>query len=269
MTKGNRMRLITRTIVAGALTLGLVGGLASTASAAGDPTPVPGSPGEGGRLYHADRTLAENQAKCTKAVDKRLRDLTKWTAQVNQRYSRGQITLAQRDAILLIITDTSTALTTVAKPAIAAADASTIAAACTDVINVYRVYKVVHPKVFLLAAANAWSNRIGALQTASVSLTGKSVDPKFVERLNALNARITRASSLVDPVNTAAAALTAADYNASPKTVERQIKNMRRALERARGVIKSAERQARHLNNWKPKAPKKPAHTSTTVGAPN
>lgn len=268
MTKGNRMKLITRTVVAGALTLGLVGGLASTASAAGDPTPVPGSPGEGGRLYHADRTLAENQAKCTKAVDKRVRDLAKWSAQVNQRYSRGQITLAQRDAIVAIITDSSTALTTVAKPAIAAADAGTIAAACSDVINVYRVYKVVHPKVFLLAAANAWSNRIGALQTASGLLTGKTVDTKFVERLNALNARITRASSLVDPVSTNAAALTAAGYNASPKTVERQIKSMRRDLERARGVIKSAERQARSLNRWKPKAPK-PTVTSTTVGAPN
>ncbi len=261
------MKRATKVLVTGLLGLGLVGGLTGTAQAASDPTPVPGSPGEGGKLYHSNRTLAENQAKCTKAVDKRLRDLGKWAGAVNLRYSRGQITAPQRDAILAIINDTSSALTTVAKPAIASATAETISTACSNVISVYRVYKVVHPKVFLLATGNAWSNRIGSLQTASTALSGKSVDTRFVARLTRLNQRITAASALVDPVLTAAAALTPEAYNAAPKTVERQIKNLRRSLERARGVIKSAEGQARSLNRWKPK----PTTTTiaSTVGVPN
>lgn len=260
------MKRGTRLLVSGLLSLGLVGGLAGTAHAASDPTPVPGSPGEGGRLYHSDRTLAENQAKCTKAVDKRVRDLGKWSATVNLRYSRGQITSTQRDTILAIINDTSSALTTVAKPAIASATAETIATACNNVVTVYRVYKVVHPKVFLLATANAWSNRIGSLQTASTALSTKSSDVRFLARLTRLNQRITYASSLVDPVLTAAAALTPEAYNAAPKTVQRQIKSMRRSLERARGPIKSAEKQARSLNRWQPKPT---TTTVTSAPAPN
>ena len=261
------MKRVTQVLVAGLVGLGLVGGLAGTAQAAQDPTPVPGSPGEGGRLYSSSRTLAENQTRCTNAVDKRLRDLGKWSDAVNLRYSRGQITAPQRDAILAIINDTTDGLTNVAKPAITAATAETIATACGNVVTVYRVYKVVHPKVFLLATAEAWSNRIDALQTASTALSSKSVDARFVARLARLNLRITKAAGLVDPVLTAAAALTPEAYNASPKTVARQIKDMRRSLERARGAIKSAERQARSLNRWSPKPTT--TTTSTTVALPN
>lgn len=258
------MKRATQVLLTGVISLGLVGGFAGNAHAAGDPSPVPGSPGEGGRLYRSDRTLAENQARCTKAVDKRVSDLAKWSTAVNLRFSRGQIDAAQRDAILAIINDTTTGLTTVAKPAIAAATAETVAAACNNVITVYRVYKVVHPKVFLLATANAWSNRLGALQTASTALSTKSSDVRFLARLTRLNQRISAAVALVDPVQTAAAALTPEAYNAAPKTVERQIKSMRRSLERARGAVKSAERQSRSLSRWKPKP-----STPTTVALPN
>lgn len=248
------MKMLVKAAVAAALTVGLLGA-GATGALASDPSPVPGAPGEGGSLYKAERTLSENRNHCLKAVDKRLKSLAKWREYVGRHHSRGNITADQRDEIYAIIDSTSSGLTLVARPAIQTADAANIQAACTNVINNYRVYKVVHPKVYLLAAGLAWANRMDAVEANMTPLATKSTHPKFVRGLARLTLKVTRANALVDPVVAGARALTVESYNLNPKAADYQNKLWRRALEKARGQVKSAEGEVRRLARWTPPAP--------------
>ena len=137
---------------------------------------------------------------------------------------------------------------------------SAIQAACTSVVVDYRVYKVIHPQVHLLANGLAWSNRLDAAEVGALPLASKSVSPWFVRAMAKLNSRLARANALVDPVVVGARAMTVSAYNADPKAGDRQAKAWRKALEKARGPIRSAERDVRRLTNWTPPTP-----TSSTV----
>ena len=253
------MKWFVKVAAASALTVGVLGVGASVASAS-DPSSVPGAPSEGASLYKTERTLAENRSHCLKAVDKRVRSLAKWRQYVARHQSRGQITAEQRDEIFAIIDSTSSGLTLTARPAIEAADASNIQVACSNVITNYRVYKVVHPKVYLLAAGLAWSNRIDAVETNMVPLASKSVYPKFVRAFAKVTSKVARANALIDPVVAGARALTVESYNLNPKAADYQNKQWRRALEKARGQVKSSEGDVRRLTRWTP-----PTTTTTTT----
>ena len=225
------MKFFTRTALAGVVAIGLSAGLATAAYATNDPSPVPASPGEGVGVNAKDR--------CNAAIDRRLADLTRWTTRIN---SRTNLTSDQKTTIVGYMTPVSLALTTVAKPALdAAVTKPEIRAACRAIVRDYRVYRVVHPQVFITAAADAWLNRLDALATKSATLAGLGKD------VTKLNEKIAAALALVSPIPPAMAALTPAGYNAAPRATDHQLRRYRHQLERARWLIRHAERIARRL----------------------
>lgn len=228
------MKFFTRTALAGVLALGLVAGTATAAFAASDPTPVPASPGEGPLVPPYNQKV-----RCERAVEKRVGSMNRWAQQINRR---NNLTTEQKAAIVAIMTPVSTGLSTVTGPAIAATDdLNTIKDLCRSVVLQYRVYKVVHPQVFLTASADAWLNRLATLQAASITFAnaGKNVTK--------LNDKINAALALVSPVPAGVAAITPDVYNADPKNTDKLFRKYRHDLEAARRLIKKAEQLARKL----------------------
>ena len=264
MTKGSSMKRVLQTAVAAVAFAGISFSAASVAHASptpSDPVHVSPAPGEGGKFhYEIDKSLLENQQRClTKVIGKRTTSLDKWSAEITKRATRNQITTAQRDELLLVLSNTKTELNTTATAAVnASTDQASLEAACSAVVYGYRVYKVVHQQVFLAAAAYAWTNRLDALSIRSAALTAKAiVVDSFVKRLAKLNAKMADATGRISTVTTGLPSITVTSYNAAPKATDKLFRDYRRSLERVRGLVKSAERDARHLENWKPKAPKR------------
>jgi hypothetical protein len=265
MTKGSSMKRVLQTAVASIAFVGISFGAASVAHASptpSDPVHVAPAPGEGGQFhYEAEKTFLENQQRClTKVIGKRTKSLDKWSADITKRATRSQLTTAQRDELLLVLSTTKNELTTTATAAVnAAVDQTTLEAACASVVTTSRVYKVVHQQVFLTAAAYTWTNRLDALSTRSAALTAKAiVVDSFVKRLARLNTKMADATGRISTVTTGLPAITVTSYNASPKATDKLFREYRRSLERVRGLVKSAEREAKHLENWTPKAPHGP-----------
>jgi len=233
------MKFFTRTALAGVLSFGLVAGTATAAFAASDPAPVPASPGEGPLV-----PTFNQKVRCDRAIQNRINSMNRWTNQVNRR---NNLTPDQKAAIVALMSPVSAALSTVTRPALAAAtDLTEIKDLCRSIVLTYRVYKVLHPQVFLTAAADAWMNRLETLQAASVTFAGAGKD------VTLLNARINAALALVSPVAGAVAAITPESYNADPKGTDKLFRKYRRDLEAARRYIKKAEQQARRIQRTMP-----------------
>ena len=137
---------------------------------------------------------------------------------------------------------------------LAATDEASLVAACRSVVTTYRVYKVVHPQVFLMAKAYAWQNRLDALDAAIVTQTARAItDAKFVKKLGEVSARVAYSRPKVTNVTTNAPLVTASSYNLATKATDKQFREMRRDLERVRGKIKSAEHKVHQLERYKAK----------------
>jgi len=135
---------------------------------------------------------------------------------------------------------------------------TTIAAARQDVVNIavqYRVYLLVVPQVHLTNASDgvlaaqtkfadintALSNAIAAAKAAGKDTTTAQQD------LDAMNASVTAAVNLAQPLPAALLALTPAQYNAGPGATT--VKNARAALLQARDDLMAAVNSAEACRN--------------------
>jgi len=220
----------TRFALAGVVAAGLSLGVASSAFAVSDPV-VPPAPGEG--------HIPTKKPGCLRAIDRRVRDLAHWSTEISRRSNLDSTEKASLESNLAA---TSTALTSVAEPAVVAATTpSALATACAAIVTDYRVYTVVHPQVFLTAAADAWQHRLDTLQATATALSGGG---KNISKVTPL---LTQAQNLLSPIAPALAAVTPSSYDLAPRTTAAAFAAERRSLDHVGRLAHRIDELERHL----------------------
>lgn len=226
------MKLLNRSTATGLLALGLSLGIgASSALAVQEPPTVPAESSE------APPKL--NKGRCISAINRRVRDLKSWTREIQRRKN---LTVEQKAALVAQMSAVSNALITVAKPTVQQATTKeALKAACKAIVSEYRVYVVVHPRVFITAAAWGWQARIAELQLKADALEAQGKDTTEVEQL------LADAKALVDPIPASIAGIDPATYNADPAGTKAIFKSKRADLGAARAKIREAAMKMRVL----------------------
>jgi hypothetical protein len=227
----------------------LSGGFAATASADNEtsvpvPSEVPQAPSD---------KMSNKKEKCLRGVDKRVADLATWTVKLD---SLTKVSAATKTTLKAELATVSTGLTTVARPAVVAATTSeAIKAACQAVVNQYRVYAVVHPKVFTTAGIDATLASSDAMRVKLNDVTKGAGNAD-------VTALIDKAVATANAAQASIAPITPATYNAAPDATKATFKSVRDQLKSARHDLKDASRKIKELaksakRGKKPKKPKK------------
>jgi hypothetical protein len=230
----SRTRTLRAVCASLALSVAAVGGTTHFAGAtegndSSTPSTVPASPSEG---------TGKSKAGCLNQVDRRVRDLAAWTTKVN---AMTQVSAATKAALTTQMATVSTQLTTVAKPAIEAATTNdAIKAACKAVGENYRVYKLVHPQVFLTAGADETLTKVADLRARLAAATGGAGNADVTKLLD-------DAAALATPVPAAVAGFTPASYNANQGAAKAALDKARADLKTARHKVKDASKQVKKL----------------------
>jgi hypothetical protein len=207
------MKLLSRSTATGLLALGISLGVGSAAFAVDDPGPVTPAPSE---------ALPPNsKGRCEGAIMRRVVHLATWKARLN---TRTNLTVDEKAALSAQLDTVSSGLITVALPAVQRAKTKAeLRAACQAVTQNYRVYLVVHPQVFITAAAQGWQHRIDELQekAAALKAAGKKTDT-----IDAL----------------------LASYNADPAGTKILFNTAKGQLETVRHDVRAAAKLIRHLS---------------------
>jgi peptidoglycan DL-endopeptidase CwlO len=212
----------------------LSGGLAATASADNEtsvpvPSEVPQAPND---------KMSNKKEKCLRGVDKRVADLAAWTVKLD---SLTNVSAATKTTLKAELATVSTGLTTVARPAVVAATTSeAIKAACQAVVNQYRVYAVVHPKVFSTAGIDATLASAAAMRAKLNDVTKGAGNAD-------VTALIDKAVATANAAQTSLAPITPATYNAAPDATKATLKSVRDQLKSARHDLKDASRKIKEL----------------------
>lgn len=226
------MKLLTRSTATGLLALGLSFGMGTTAFASHDPDPVPPAPTE---------SLPEaNKRRCVKAIERRVIDLATWSARINLR---NNLTPAEKADLVGQMTTTSNGLLTVALPAVQNATTRTeLKAACKAILTEYRVYLVVHPRVFITANALGWLHRITELEAKALVLHNADKDTTVIDAL------LLQARNLATPIPASIAGVTPASYNADPAGTKILFHGVKGTLKTVELDVKAAAKLIRKLN---------------------
>ena len=210
----------------------VVGGTAFAADNTPNP-PVPSAPSA------PLDSIGTTKARCDAAIDKRVAHLAAWTARVD---GLMHLTDGEKSALTGGLANVSKGLTTVAKPAVDnATDKASLRAACKAVVLDYRVYKVVHPQVFLSAGADGVLDVITTLQSYSADLKSKGANTDDVDAL------LTQALTTAQGVPTNLAQITPASYNSDPAATGAVFADDRAALKTTRMEIRQARTMLRKL----------------------
>jgi hypothetical protein len=121
---------------------------------------------------------------------------------------------------------------------VAATDAASTKAACQAVVKDYRVYRVVHPKVFFTAAADATLFSAASLKTRAADASGDTTN---------INQLIDDAVAMATPVPGTVGAITAATYNANTAVGQSAFVSARADLKVARLKLEEAAKLLRNL----------------------
>jgi len=226
------MKFLTRSTATGLLAIGLSFGLATAAVASDDPGPVPPSPSES--------VPDGSKRRCTKAIERRVIDLATWSARINLR---NNLTPTQKADLVGQMTTTSNGLLTVALPAVQNATTRTeLKAACKAILTDYRVYLVVHPRVFITASALGWLHRITELEAKALVLHNAGKDTTVIDAL------LLQARNLATPVPASIAGVTPASYNADPAATKILFNGAKGTLKSVELNVKAAAKLIRKLN---------------------
>jgi len=229
------MNRITRTALTTVAATGLTLAIGSAAFANDTPPnpPVPSAPSA------PSDNVGTTKARCDAAIDKRVGDLAAWTVKIE---SMARVSDSDKAALTAELASTSNDLLTVAKPAVDnAPDKVSLQAACKSIVLDYRVYRVVHPQVFLTATADAELEAISTLQAYSATLKDQGADTTAVDAL------LGQAAASVQQVPTNLASITPASYNSDPAATSAVIAADRAELKTVRAEIRQARTMLRKL----------------------
>jgi hypothetical protein len=223
-----------RAALAGVLIASMSAGVTSVASADNDngnnAIEVPQAPKD---------KISERKDKCLAGIDKRVADLAAWSVKLD---GLAKVPAATKTTLKAQLTTVSTGLTTVAKPAVVAATTpEAIKIACTAVVENYRVYRVVHPQVFLTAGANAVLTSVDDLKARLATATNGAGNADVTALLD-------KATATANDVLAKVAPITPASYNAAPDATQAVFKAARESLKGARSDLKAAGKKIKELN---------------------
>jgi hypothetical protein len=225
-----------RVALAGVLVASMSAGAATVASADEDnnggvtPAEVPQAPKD---------KISDRKDKCLAGIDKRVADLAEWSIKLD---GLAKVPAATKTTLKTQLTAVSTGLTTVAKPAVVAATTpEAIKIACKAVVENYRVYRVVHPQVFLTAGANATLTSIEDLKARLATATNGAGNADVTALLDKATATANDVLAKVTPI-------TPASYNAAPDATTAVFKSARDSLKGTRSDLKAAGKKIKELN---------------------
>jgi hypothetical protein len=190
------------------------------------------------------------RARCDAAIAERLTKLDQLTAQVN---GAAHVSAAQKDTLLATIAATRNGLTGLRSEIAADTDKTELADDCRRIVDDYRVYVLLTPRVHLVIGADSAQSAVAALNSmvpkidaaiAAAKATG--IDTSAAESLlTDLKTKTAEADTLSASVLAAVSPLTPADYNAG--TARPVLDHARADLAKAAADLVAARNDAREI----------------------
>jgi hypothetical protein len=202
-------------------------------------------------------SVTNRKDKCLNSIDQRIADIGAWKVQLD---GWAKVTVEAKDALRSELTLVATNLDTIARPAIVAATTTKeIKAACQSVVTDYRVYVVLHPRVFVSATADATLVSAEAMRVHLIDVTGGAGNGD-------IQALLERAVNNANAALTTVAPITAGSYNASPAPTKAALKAARAQLKAAKKDLVAAKAKLKKLAT--PAAPTPPTTVPGGICSP-